>query len=154
MKKVVVILIFIGLGTVFAGILSSQKVFENKRTSEIEAVVYKSPSCSCCVNYIGYLKKEGFKVKVVSQENMNLIKNKYQIPKDMESCHTAVIGGYFIEGHVPVKAIDKLLTEKPAIEGISLPAMPGGSPGMPGFKREPFKVYQLLNGKASEYLIL
>jgi hypothetical protein len=82
---------------------------------------------------------------------MYSIKQKYKIPRSMESCHTAVIGGYFIEGHVPIEAVNKLLEENPEIDGIALPRMPAGSPGMPGIKKAPFKVYALSDGEASEF---
>ncbi len=85
---------------------------------------------------------------------MSSIKKKYQIPHNMEGCHTGVIGDYFVEGHVPVEAIEELLAEKPAIGGIALPGMPSGSPGMPGQKTEAFKIYALSDGTASEFMII
>ncbi len=85
---------------------------------------------------------------------MTSIKQEYQIPQDMISCHTAVIEDYFVEGHVPVKAIEEMLEEKPAINGIALPGMPPGSPGMPGEKTESFKIYALLDGAKSEFMII
>ena len=72
----------------------------------------------------------------------------------MESCHTAIFGDYFVEGHVPIEAVNKLLEEKPDIDGIALPEMPSGSPGMPGPKLEPFKIYSIKDGQASEFLSL
>ncbi len=85
---------------------------------------------------------------------MSSIKKKYQIPQNMESCHTGVIEGYFVEGHVPVEAIEELLAEKPDISGIALPGMPPGSPGMPDQKTEAFKIYALSDGTASEFMII
>jgi len=70
----------------------------------------------------------------------------------MQSCHTTEIGDYFVEGHVPIEAIDKLLAEKPDIDGITLPDMPAGSPGMPGVKREEFVIYSLKDGESSEFM--
>ncbi len=87
-------------------------------------------------------------------EDMTSIRQKYQIPQDMISCHTAVIGDYFVEGHVPVKAIEEMLEEKPAINGIALPGMPPGSPGMSGEKTETFKIYALLDGAKSDFMII
>jgi hypothetical protein len=116
--------------------------------------VYKSESCGCCVGYIGELEKNGFEVNVVNTADMSAIKQKYGVPRDMQSCHTSVIDGYFIEGHVPIEAVNKLLSEKPAVDGIALPNMPAGSPGMPGVKSEPFKVYSIDDGKSSEFVII
>lgn len=82
-------------------------------------------------------------------EDMTSIKQTYQIPQNMISCHTGIIEDYFVEGHVPVKAIEKMVEEKPAIDGIALPGMPQGSPGMPGTQTEPFKIYALFDGKKS-----
>ena len=108
-----------------------------------EIVVYKSPNCGCCGNYAKYLSKEGFNVKVVNEIDMTTIKEKYNIPVDLESCHTTVVGDYVVEGHIPVEGIAKLMTEKPDIKGIAMPNMPSGSPGMPGPKQGPFVVYEL-----------
>ncbi len=116
--------------------------------------VYKSPNCGCCVGYVSELEKSGYEVKTINVEDMSTIKQKYNIPANMQSCHTAVVEGYFVEGHVPIEAVEKLLTERPAIEGIALPKMPAGSPGMPGVKSEPFKIYSLVDGKSSEFMII
>ena len=85
---------------------------------------------------------------------MSSIKSKYKIPQDMESCHTAVIADYFVEGHVPMEAVEKLLSEKPDIDGIALPGMPQGSLGMSGAKTAVFKIYALSAGTASEFMII
>jgi hypothetical protein len=112
-----------------------------------EVTVFKSPNCGCCVGYIAELEKSGFEVKTVSTANMGAIKQQYNIPKSMESCHTMIIGGYFVEGHVPIEAVKKLIKEKPQVDGIVLPGMPAGSPGMPGFKSRPWKIYSLEQGE-------
>ncbi len=85
---------------------------------------------------------------------MSAIKSKYKIPQGMESCHTAVIAGYFVEGHVPMEAIEKLLSEKPDIDGIALPGMPQGSLGMSGTKTAVFKIYALSAGTVSEFMTI
>jgi len=91
----------------------------------------------------------------VPTDNLDPIKNKYGIPTDKQSCHTIAMSKYFIEGHVPMKAVRKLLKQKPDIEGIGLPGMPAGAIGMPGFKSAPFKVYQeSQNGQFSNYMII
>lgn len=117
-------------------------------------VVYKSPTCGCCVGWISYMKKNGFDVEDVNTEDLTSIKDEHQIPYSLQSCHTAVIGDYFIEGHVPIEAVNKLLEEKPDIDGIVLPEMPPGSPGMPGVKRGEFIIYSLKDGVESEFMRL
>lgn len=105
-----------------------------------KAVVYKSPTCGCCQNYVSYLSGLGFDVEVVNTNDMDAIKAKYGVPSDLESCHTTIIGDYFVEGHVPGEAIQKLMSELPSIKGIAMPGMPSGSPGMPGAKTGAFKI--------------
>jgi len=103
------------------------------------ATVYRSPGCGCCEESVAYLKANGFNATVISTDDVFGVKAKMRVPADMQSCHTALIGGYVVEGHVPVEAIAKLLAEKPPVTGIAAPGMPGGSPGMSG-PREPFTV--------------
>ncbi len=98
-----------------------------------------------------YLEDRGFLVEVTETQNMEPIKKKYNIPQDMQSCHTMVIGDYFVEGHVPIEAINRLLAENPQIDGIALPAMPSGSPGMPGIKHGSFTIYALSDGVPSVF---
>lgn len=105
--------------------------------------VYQTPECDCCADYVAYLKNEGFQVEVVYVEDMDSIWTEYQISPSMRSCHTAVVNGYFVEGHMPVEELEKLLEERPAIAGIALPGMPSGAPGMPGLKTEEFKIYAI-----------
>jgi len=120
--------------------------------SKVAATVFKSPNCGCCSVYVPYVEGKGFDVAVVMTDDMNAIKLKHNIPRNMESCHTMVVGDYFVEGHVPVEAINKLLSEKPDIDGISLPDMPSGSPGMPGVKRLTWIIYAIKDGVQSEFM--
>jgi hypothetical protein len=113
---------------------------------KIAATLYKNPSCTCCDAYADYLRANGFKVTVVEQPNMTMIKQKYGVRRDLRGCHSTVIGKYVVEGHVPVGPIKKLLAEKPDIKGISLPGMPQGSPGMAGTKQGPFEVLAITSG--------
>ncbi len=133
-------------------------VVEKANTTSVisgqKATVYKSPNCGCCVGYVKELKNRGVEVEVVETEDMNSIKEQYNIPSNMQSCHTVVIGDYFIEGHVPIVAVEKLLTEKPDVDGIALPGMLSGTPGMPGVKRAPFNIYQLIGGESGEFITL
>lgn len=115
--------------------------------------VYKSDTCGCCTGWKDHMERSGYKVKVVNlgQSDLAAIKIKYDIPGPLRTCHTAVIGDYFVEGHIPSKVVDKLLAENPPIDGIAMAGMPSGSPGMPGPKNEIWKVYSLKDGQVSEY---
>ena len=116
--------------------------------------VFKTPSCGCCYGYVLFLEKEKFKVKQTDMRSLHTIKQKYNIPLEMQSCHTTIMGKYFIEGHVPLEAVNKLLKEQPDIDGIALPGMPIGTPGMPGDKDEPYVIYQLKDGKSSIFMTI
>lgn len=144
--------LILGLGVILIGVVALVLIFP-KPSSGQSITVYKSPTCGCCGHYISYLKENGFAVKVVEMTNRTELKEKFRIPADMESCHTSVLGDYVVEGHVPVEAINKLLAEKPDIDGIALPEMPAGSPGMGGVKSGPLTVYALSKGEKSEFLI-
>ncbi len=107
------------------------------------------------------MKEQGFQVETIytteetyTEDVSSALTKKYQIPRNMESCHTAVIEDYFVEGHMPVEAIIKLLEEKPDIDGISLPGMRSGSPGMPGQQAGAFKIYALSDGTTSEFMVI
>src|SRR5262245_23845356 len=113
------------------------------RAEPISAILYKNPQRGCCEEYAKYLREYGFSVAVKPTHNMSLINRDYGVPEKLAGCHTMLIGGYVVEGHVPVSAINKLLSERPNIKGISLPGMPEGSPGMTGKKSEPFTVYEI-----------
>lgn len=108
-----------------------------------KALTLYNPQCSCCEEYAKYLRAKGFEVKVPPTHDLSLIKKEHGVPEPLEGCHTSLIDGYVVEGHVPVKSLNKLLTERPSIKGISLPGMPLGSPGMGGRKQEPFTIYEI-----------
>ncbi len=116
--------------------------------------VFKTPSCGCCYGYVLFLEEKKFKVKQTDMRSLHTIKQKYNIPVEMQSCHTTIMGKYFIEGHVPFEAVNKLLKEQPDIDGIALPGMPIGTPGMPGDKDEPYVIYQLKDGKSSVFMTI
>lgn len=92
--------------------------------------VTKQPSCGCCNGWIEHLQKNGFTATVENADNVAPLKDRLGVPPELASCHTAVIDGYVIEGHVPADAIKRLLAERPAAIGLSAPGMPIGSPGM------------------------
>lgn len=113
----------------------------------IDAVLYKDPNCGCCTEYADYLDANGFKVKRINRNDMDIIKEKLGTSQ-AASCHTVKIGDYVVEGHVPVAAINKMLNEKPDINGIALPGMPYNSPGMGPEKKGSLDVLSLdKNGK-------
>jgi hypothetical protein len=92
--------------------------------------VYKDPSCGCCKKWIEHLVKNGYRVDAKDTPNMTEIKHTLGVPDGLTACHTAVVNGYLIEGHVPASDIDRLLEQKPRVAGLAVPGMPAGSPGM------------------------
>ena len=113
--------------------------------------VWKTPWCGCCGGWVEHMETAGFKVVVKQVEDLEKIKSMAGIPEDLESCHTAVVGEYKVEGHVPAADIKKLLATKPAVHGIAVPGMPAGSPGMGG-DPEPYKVMTFtLDGKTAVF---
>jgi hypothetical protein len=102
-------------------------------------VVYKNPWCGCCGGWVDHMRKNGFEVTVYDVEDLDPIKSAYNVPDSLQSCHSAKIGGYTIEGHVPARDILRLLSEKPEIVGLSVPGMVAGSPGM-GSGSAPYQV--------------
>lgn len=103
--------------------------------------VYKSPTCGCCADWVTHLRDNGLTVKVEERVNVGPVKRQVGVPKNLASCHTATIGGYVVEGHVPAEQIERLLRQKPSLRGVSVPGMPVGSPGMErGDYVEPYAV--------------
>ena len=119
-------------GIIFTSTLSAHNTIA--RTQEImdipKVVSYRSASCGCCKKWINHLRDNGLEVVDNIVEDVSVIKNQYQIPNNLRSCHSAQIANYTIEGHVPIESINKLFIEKPNINGIAVPGMPIGSPGM------------------------
>lgn len=104
--------------------------------------VYKNPTCECCAEWAKYLRKNGFRVNVKDGENVTEIKIKHGVPTRLSSCHTALVGRYVLEGHVPADVIEQLLRERPKVIGLAVPGMPAGVPGMPAAEpdRDPYHV--------------
>lgn len=102
--------------------------------------VYKDASCQCCAKWVKHLSSNGFVATVHDVQNMGEIKTTMNVPQALQSCHTAVVGAYVIEGHVPADLIKKLLREKPAVAGLAVPGMVTGSPGMEGGTPQPYDV--------------
>ena len=139
---------------IFSFVINKQDASAVTKTSKHNVEVFKTASCGCCYGYVLFLEKEKFKVKQTDMRSLQAIKKKHNIPLEMQSCHTTILGKYFIEGHVPIEAINKLLKEQPDIDGIALPGMPIGTPGMPGEKEEPYIIYQLVDGKSSVFMTI
>lgn len=115
-----------------------------------EVTIYADPGCGCCGSYADYLRNHGFAVTLQRVDDMDAVKSREGVPADGESCHTTLVAGYVVEGHVPVAAIDQLLDEKPVIDGITLPGMPAGSPGM-GDGGGPFEILSIDDGALDTY---
>ena len=115
--RYIILLIF-----VFSAVACSQP--------EAEVVVYKSPTCGCCKKWISHLEQNGFQVTGKDVRDVTPIKKQNGLTPQLASCHTALVDGYVIEGHVPASDIKRLLKERPAVKGLSVPGMPVGSPGM------------------------
>ena len=108
-----------------------------------EMTVYRDPGCGCCEQWAALAKQAGYKVSLVDRTDMRAVKRRYGVPEQLAACHTAIVGNYAVEGHVPFADVARLLRDKPRdVKGIAVPGMPVGSPGMevPGAAKQPFKV--------------
>ena len=115
-----------------------------------QMTIYKSPYCGCCSAWVDHIRGSGIKAVVKEMEDVSPIAKKVGVPDAMRSCHTAMVGGFFVEGHVPAADIRKLLRERPKARGIAVPGMPIGSPGMEqGDRRDAYETLLVLNDGAS-----
>ena len=119
--------------TAFAGL-------STKDAGALEVPVYKSPTCGCCSKWIAHLEANGFKVDAHDVADLTQVKLEHGIRRELTGCHTAVVDGYVIEGHVPAEDIQRLLRERPDVVGLTVPGMPMGSPGMEGPTSKPYDV--------------
>jgi len=152
MNKNKIILILITVIIVSGGVVFTKYI--NKNMSLAVMTLYKDPNCGCCTGYAAALRNIGVKVNVVQTDNMAEIKNKYNINPEQQSCHTITYNNYFIEGHVPMEAVLKLIKTQPDVDGIGLPRMPSGTPGMPGPKYAPYKVFQMKDGRVDSFMTI
>lgn len=139
--KLLMILIFLGLNFNLKAeqVITAEQPVTAEQPIVIE--VYRSPSCGCCSKWLNHLKENQFVVKDHLTDDVQPIKDQYGVPENMASCHTALVNGYVIEGHVPAADIKKLLKLKSAVIGISVPGMPVGTPGMEmGGKKDAYQV--------------
>jgi hypothetical protein len=102
--------------------------------------VYKSPTCGCCQDWVEHIEEHGFTVTVHDTSTLTEVKARRNVPQALQSCHTAEVGGYVVEGHVPADLVQRLLKERPAVVGLAVPGMPMGSPGMEGPRKDPYDV--------------
>jgi hypothetical protein len=142
------------LGTAAAAALGTAVLAQGPAQAKAEEVtVYKSPTCGCCGKWIDHMKAAGFAIKVVDMDDITEIKQASGVPMKLRTCHTAGVGNYVIEGHVPADLVKKMLAEKPAAAGIAVAGMPVGSPGMEvGTQKDPYEVVLFeKSGKTTVY---
>ncbi len=113
-----------------------------------EVINYKSPACGCCGQWEKHIRANGFLLQTRMVDDMDLIKRKYGVRRDLLSCHTAIIGGYVIEGHVPAADIRRLLRERPKAIGLAVPGMPASAPGMDQQPPQPYEVLAFDAGRS------
>ncbi len=106
-----------------------------------KVIAYKDPNCGCCTLWITHMKSAGFTVTAVNTPDMTAVRREYGVPAPLQSCHTAVVDGFVVEGHVPADDVKRLLKERPKVVGLAVPGMPLGSPGMEqGGVKQAYKV--------------
>lgn len=126
------------LATTACGAETPQEVAQ---PGDTKLVVYHDPNCGCCGKWIEHMENNGFEVESSQETNMNAVKRRLGVPAELPACHTATVGGYVIEGHVPAADVRKLLETRPDARGLSVPGMPMGSPGMEyGGRRQAYDV--------------
>ena len=135
------------LGAVVIGTVATRRASAEARHIK----VWKDPNCGCCSKWVEHLRSNGFTAEIIETDDIIPIKKRHGIFRELASCHTALIGGYVIEGHVPATAIKKLLSEHPDADGLAVPGMPVGSPGMEGSTPEPYDVILFKDGKHQSF---
>jgi hypothetical protein len=137
---------------VLAACATSPTTVPRPAEARTAAELFRSPTCDCCTGHGDYLTRLGFEIRSHELADVAVIKERFNVPQPLWSCHTTIIEGYVVEGHVPIEAIEHLLAERPAIDGIALPGMPPGSPGMGGEKTEPWAIFAFADGESWVYL--
>ncbi len=133
--KIVKVLLAVGLLVANAGVRAESS------DKPIDIVVHRSPTCTCCGKWLAHLKENNFNVKDIVTDDGQALKDKHGVTQELASCHTAIVDGYVIEGHVPANDIKTLLKTKPKVVGLAVPGMVNGSPGMEmGDTKDPYKV--------------
>lgn len=137
MKKSYLLAAFVVGALIAAGAISLRP---SSGQASPSITVYKSPTCGCCAKWVDHLEANGFDVESIDTRETALMKARYGVPHDLTSCHTAVVEGYVVEGHVPAEEILKMLEEDPDIAGLAVPGMPMGSPGMEGARVDAYDI--------------
>jgi len=138
----------VSVGVVLGGVRSAAALPMTMPSAQIAQVflltpitVYRDPNCRCCEGWMEHLTSQGFQPQMLSTPDIDAIKQQYGVPQSLSSCHTAFVNGYVIEGHVPASDIQRLLSERSRIQGITVPGMPVGTPGMEmGDRQDDFAV--------------
>lgn len=130
----------------------SERTQASPRTDARAVTLHRAEGCSCCATYADYLRENDFDVDMKTHDDLDPIRERYGIPDAAVGCHTSIVDGYVVEGHVPVEAIDRLLTERPTLDGISVVGMPANSPGMGKPNGQPLDVLSFHEGRVADYL--
>lgn len=143
----------LGAGALAAAVpMIARAVTAGGGAAPVRVTVYKSSSCGCCGEWVTYMKKNRFDVKVIPMDDPSPMRREAGVPDKLASCHTALVGGYVVEGHVPADLIRKMLAEKPKIVGLSVPGMVEGPPGMNENTKKPYDVIAFdRGGRTSVY---
>lgn len=132
------------LAAALVGVVMASGAFARAQAPPVTVEVYKSPTCGCCSKWVEHMQGAGFKTRVtdLSDDALDAFKSKHGVPRTAQSCHTALVGGFVVEGHVPASEVQRLLKERPAVAGIAVAGMPTGSPGMevPGQRPQMYNV--------------
>ena len=133
---------FLGVAVSFLVISAGVTAGQGRSSgSAVPIQVFKTPTCGCCAKWVDHMKAAGFAPEVQDLPNLSVVKSNAGVPANLQSCHTALVGGYVVEGHVPADAVKRMLKEKPKVAGISVPGMPVGSPGMEqGDRRDLYEI--------------
>jgi hypothetical protein len=130
MKRLSVLAVFV-FAALAAGLAAVAIAGQKSASSApMKITVYKTPTCGCCAKWVDHMKAAGFEPTVHDLPELSAIKAKHGVPANLQSCHTALVGNYIVEGHIPADVVQTLLKEKPKVAGIAVPGMPTGSPGM------------------------
>ena len=139
MERRIFVRVIVGAGA--AAVAAPRLARAMTGAAPIPITVYKSPSCGCCKNWVTHMQGAGFTVKVIDMDDLTTVKKNAGVPQKLQSCHTALVGAYVVEGHVPADLVKKMLAQKPQITGLAVPGMVTGSPGMEmGDSKDPYDV--------------
>lgn len=140
-----------GTATLWGLSSSGEDATRPAASADAEIVVYKSPTCGCCEAWIEHMKEAGFSVEVEDRPDMVALKQRLGVPPNMFSCHTAVIDGKVVEGHVPASTVQRYLADGLPGGGLAVPGMPPGSPGMPSLSPQPYDVFAFEGDRTTVY---